>query len=196
MGKLTVSLVRHGMTEGNKRREFIGSTNQPVSPEGIEELLRYAGGYPEVQAIFLSPMLRCRQTAELLYPGLTGTIVPGLRERDFGEYECLTLDEIIALPGNEDWNPDESSRTLFPGGEGRDEFYGRCVSSFREVAGRCAEGGITDAALVIHGGVIMTLMHKLCPPYRKYHDWWCANGCGYLAEWDGNHLTLLRGLGA
>ena len=36
------------------------------------------------QKLFVSPMLRCRQTAELLFPGQEQVVIDKLREMDFG----------------------------------------------------------------------------------------------------------------
>lgn len=195
-GKLTVWLIRHGKTEGNLRGSFVGRIDQPVAPEGREELtgLVKKGIYPAAQAVFSSPMLRCRQTAALLYPGREAVVIEGLRERCFGEFEGLTHGEIIARPGFEGWGMNEGSMT-FPGGEELEAFYERCSAAFWETAARCADEAISDAAFVTHGGVIMALMAGYASPARQsYFDWACGNGCGYRLECDAaDHRLLLLG---
>ena len=80
-------LVRHGTTQGNKEKRFIGTLDVPLAPEG-EELARRVGLHlPRVEHLYRSPIQRCRQTAELLWPGVEQTVVPGLRETDFGPFE-------------------------------------------------------------------------------------------------------------
>ena len=36
--KSTIYLIRHGITDGNKRRLYYGSTDLPLAPEGIAAL--------------------------------------------------------------------------------------------------------------------------------------------------------------
>lgn len=63
---LKLWLIRHGMTEGNRHGRYIGVTDEPLCEEGRESLLQMA--YPVPQAVYASPMLRCTQTAGILYP--------------------------------------------------------------------------------------------------------------------------------
>ena len=57
-------LIRHGLTEGNKKKRYIGRTDEPLCPEGLEQLS--ALSYPVLDNIFISPMRRCVQTARIL----------------------------------------------------------------------------------------------------------------------------------
>ena len=59
-------LIRHGKTEGNKLARYIGTTDEPLCQEGIEFLKKM--DYPKVQEIYVSPLRRCVQTAEILFP--------------------------------------------------------------------------------------------------------------------------------
>ena len=57
-------LIRHGKTEGNKLSRYIGTTDEPLCQEGTEFLHKM--DYPKVQAVYVSPLKRCVQTAEIL----------------------------------------------------------------------------------------------------------------------------------
>ena len=61
-------LIRHGKTAGNLLGRYIGSrTDEPLCDEGREGL---AGKQlPEVERLYVSPMKRCVETAEILWPG-------------------------------------------------------------------------------------------------------------------------------
>lgn len=62
-------LIRHGQTQGNTEHRYIGcGTNEPLCAQGVEMLKCRA--YPNVQRVFASPMLRCRETAAMLYPNI------------------------------------------------------------------------------------------------------------------------------
>ena len=58
-------LIRHGKTEGNKLSRYIGTTDEPLCQEGTEFLHKM--DYPKVQAVYVSPLKRCVQTAEILF---------------------------------------------------------------------------------------------------------------------------------
>ena len=49
--------------------------------------LKETYAYPKVQKVYTSPLLRCRQTAEILYPDHWTQVVEGFMEYDFGEFE-------------------------------------------------------------------------------------------------------------
>ena len=76
-------LIRHGKTEGNKLSRYIGTTDEPLCQEGTEFLHKM--DYPKVQAVYVSPLKRCVQTAEILFPGEPVHIIEELAECDFGE---------------------------------------------------------------------------------------------------------------
>ena len=41
--KSRICLIRHGITEGNKRRLYYGHADIPLAPEGVEELKKVKG---------------------------------------------------------------------------------------------------------------------------------------------------------
>ena len=57
-------LIRHGQTPGNKLARYIGTTDEPLSDEGREFLKKIS--YPMPEELFVSPLLRCVETAEIL----------------------------------------------------------------------------------------------------------------------------------
>ena len=59
--------VRHFMTPGNRKKQYIGSTDEPLDEEMIPQDLK---NYPQIDALTVSPMLRCRQTAERIWHSL------------------------------------------------------------------------------------------------------------------------------
>ena len=90
--------IRHGATEGNLHHRYIGRTDEPLCEEGIAqvETLRKQG--LSINRLFVSPMLRTRQTAELLFPQMPYTVVDGLAETDFGRFEGKSADELSGDP--------------------------------------------------------------------------------------------------
>ena len=60
-------LIRHGQTPGNKLQRYIGTTDEPLSTEGKEFLEKLT--YPMPEALYVSPLCRCVETAGILFPG-------------------------------------------------------------------------------------------------------------------------------
>lgn len=98
---MKVLLLRHGETPGNRRRAYIGSTDEPLSPQGREQAQAVA--VPPVERVYGSPMLLRRQTAEILFPGAEYHPVPDLRECDFGAFEGKSYEELKDDPAYRSW---------------------------------------------------------------------------------------------
>ena len=91
---MEVILVRHSVTQGNKEKRFVGRLDVPLAPEGETLARETAPLLPTVEHLYISPMLRCRRTAELLWPGVEHTVVDDLRETDFGPFEGKNHEEL------------------------------------------------------------------------------------------------------
>ena len=193
-------LIRHGKTAGNLLGRYIGSrTDEPLCDEGREGL---AGKQmPEVERLYVSPMKRCVETAEILWPGFDRKKmqkVTDLRECDFGDFENKNYKE---LSGNGDYQAwiDSNGTLPFPNGESMDAFKSRCLEAFarivEEVSGAeqewIASGktGIFRAGIVVHGGTIMAILEQYGYPKATYFDYQVKNGCGYrLTPVEGTRL--------
>lgn len=193
-------LIRHGKTAGNLLGRYIGSrTDEPLCDEGREGL---AGKQlPEVERLYVSPMKRCVETAEILWPGFDRKKmqkVTDLRECDFGDFENKNYKE---LSGNGDYQAwiDSNGTLPFPNGESMDAFKNRCREAFarivEEVSGAeqewIASGktGIFRAGIVVHGGTIMAILEQYGYPKAAYFDYQVKNGCGYrLTPVEGTRL--------
>ena len=193
-------LIRHGKTAGNLLGRYIGSrTDEPLCDEGREEL---AGKQlPEVERLYVGPMKRCVETAEILWPRFDRKKmqkVTDLRECDFGDFENKNYKE---LSGNRDYQAwiDSNGTLPFPNGESMDAFKSRCLEAFarivEEVSGAeqewIASGktGIFRAGIVVHGGTIMAILEQYGYPKAAYFDYQVKNGCGYrLTPVEGTRL--------
>ena len=193
-------LIRHGKTAGNLLGRYIGSrTDEPLCDEGREGL---AGKQlPEVERLYVSPMKRCVETAELLWPEFDRKNiqkVTDLRECDFGDFENKNYKE---LSGNGDYQAwiDSNGTLSFPNGESMDAFKSRCLEAFAQIAEEVSgaeqewiasgKTGIFRAGIVVHGGTIMAILEQYGYPKRAYFDYQVKNGCGYrLTPVEGTRL--------
>ena len=70
MKTFQIHLIRHGLTEANLNGQYAGATDFELLDEGKRRLaeLKRDFSYPAADEIVSSPLKRCRQTAEILYP--------------------------------------------------------------------------------------------------------------------------------
>lgn len=181
-----VTLIRHGMTDGNQKKRYIGTTDERLSARGRDELIRRKeeGCYPvpaEPWCLFASPMRRCVETAALIYPGKQIILDGELRECDFGAFENKNYMELSGFAPYEEWIA--SNGTLpFPGGESVEGFKQRCCHAARAIFGRILKEHIPETVLVVHGGTIMSIMEHFSTVKKSYYEWSLANGELYRAQ--------------
>ena len=179
-----LELIRHAMTRGNLERRWTGTTDQPLCPEGIA-LARRCARPPEriPRRVWVSPLLRCRETAALLYPGARLLPDPRLRETAVGPFENRNHRELAGDPRYEEWIRSAGEAPV-PGLESREEVAARAVPALRELLDRLAQEG-EDGAVVTHGGVIMAVCQALGAPARDYYQWWAPCCGGWLLKLSG-----------
>ena len=58
------------MTPSDAQDKYIGHTDVELSEEGVKQIKQMAPDYeyPEVDAVFSSPLKRCDKTAQLIFP--------------------------------------------------------------------------------------------------------------------------------
>lgn len=182
---LKISMIRHGKTGGNLLGRYIGTTDESLCPQGRRELTekREAGGYGKCapEMVYTSPMKRCVETANLLFPGTAQHIVGGFRECSFGEFENKNYLELDGNPRYQAW-VDSGGTLPFPGGESREEFARRTLTGFRVALRHAGAFNYRSIALVVHGGTIMSIMDAFATPEESFYHWQVKNGCGFITE--------------
>ena len=146
---------------------YIGITNEHLAKEGIE--LLKSKSYPKVDVVYCSPMLRCIETAVILYSKLEPVIINDLRECDFGDFENKNYKE---LSGNEDYQKwiDSMGTMDFPNGEPLSDFKKRCIKSFEYIIEDCVKNKYESIALIVHGGTIMSILDKYSYTHKDYYN--------------------------
>lgn len=180
MRTLKIHLIRHGATDANYDGRYIGcKTDLPLAPEGLNELrlLKDDIDYPEIERLYSSPMLRCRQTGAVLYPDFELFTVEELKEYDFGSFENKTAAELESNPNFIPWTSGRLSAP--PGGEDNSEFIKRICVGFNKIVLDMIESGLTESAVIMHGGAIMMLLGVSAVPRSKPVEWTADNGRGY-----------------
>ena len=185
--------IRHGQTKGNQEKRYIGRTEEALCPAGIAQIEAQirAGRYPKADLVVCSPMKRCIQTADLIYPEVQKIQVEALRECDFGRFEGKNYVELSADPAYQQWI--DSSGTLpFPEGETVEGFQKRTREGFWMALQQiqAAGGQKSTVAFVVHGGTIMSVLSAYARPKQVYYAYQVQNGQGYETWWDGVEMRI------
>lgn len=178
-------LIRHAQTTFNEQGRYAGKTDVPLSKQG-EKDAQMTGGFPAVDRVFVSPMLRARQTAAILFPNADQEVIDGLREMDFGVFEGRTANEMADDARYRAWLNGGSEKC--PGGENMDDFTVRAAQALADAV-RTAKGQGRDYAVIMtHGGVIMALMGRFACPKKEPFAYHVENLGGYRIELDADSL--------
>ncbi len=154
-----VFLVRHGETDWNVKMRFQGREDVPLNELGISEarLLSRCLKDARLEAVFSSPLLRARKTAEIVAfrHGFVPRVVVGLQEIDFGKWEGLTYDDLDEVEKERLslWLNNPTGHDI-PGGEPFRDFWDRIWSTYDCLLQK-TDGNI---AVVTHAGAIKVLV--------------------------------------
>ena len=99
--KIKIWLIRHGMTAGNRQPRYVGTTDELRCEEGRQQIIlkrQLIKSDQDIQNVYVSPMLRCRETAEILFPAVSQITEAGFRECSFGEFEYRNYQELNGHP--------------------------------------------------------------------------------------------------
>jgi broad specificity phosphatase PhoE len=146
-----VWLIRHAETEWSRDKKHTGRTDIPLTDEGREvaRAMRERLAGQRFAAVFVSPLSRARETAELAGLGDRAQVRDELVEFDYGAYEGITTADIREeRPGWSLW------RDGSPGGETPDQVGERVDRVIAEVLPLVQDA---DVAIVAHGHVLRVL---------------------------------------
>ena len=180
MKSYVIHFIRHGSIDETLSGKYIGTTDVPLSDKGKTALrkLDYDYSYPGAQALFTSPLKRCTQTAQLLYPDLKPLVIANLSECNFGEWEGKTADELKNDEDFQKWLAGDNG-VKPPRGESNADFVRRICLMFESIVEGLMKTGVTESVIITHGGVIMTLLAVYGLPQAKPFEWTMDNGFGY-----------------
>ena len=150
---MLIYLLRHGLTEYNAEKRYQGQRDIPLSAAGRAMLCR-ADISPKT--VYITPLCRTRQTAEVLFPGAKLVETDGLKEMCFGSFEGRNYIEMEHDPDYLAW------------------VAANCESP-------CPDG---EEMLVIlaHGGTQMAAMERYALPHKDYYEWCAPNAGGFVLD--------------
>lgn len=119
---MKIYVVRHGQTEWNVLRKMQGSADIPLNENGINQAKQTKQNLKNTKfdIIFCSPLIRAKQTAEIINEEKNLKIIydERLRERNYGEFEgtsksSFNYNEFWAYNNNIKYNKAENVQDFF-----------------------------------------------------------------------------------
>lgn len=154
-----IVLVRHGETVGESSTRYHGRNDVVLSRPGrnqaraLKETLAL-----EVDRVIASPLARAWQTATVLAPGLNIEIEEAFAEIDFGRWEGLSQEEIVACDPDlfQVWQSGVPEFE-FPEGENKEAFRTRIQQGLKRILSLESRSML----VVAHKGVVRGLAEGL-----------------------------------
>lgn len=164
---LAITCIRHFVTKENEEKQYIGWTNVPIvkQPRVSHQL--------EADIVMTSDLLRCRQTAYVLFPNHVIECSYRWRELNFGDFEGKTYEQLKTVETYRRWLADPI-RYVPPNGEAFTEFQTRIEQAISNAVSRSA----SHIVVVTHGGVIRYVLSQYAPDVRPFWEWHVPFGEG------------------
>lgn len=204
--KSTIYLIRHGITEGNKKMWHYGWSDIPLLPEGIEKLKEYKAEnvYPKIEDadFYTSGLLRTEMTLETIFGPQDHKVIEGLKEINFGEFEKKTYDDLKDDPRYQAWIMDKDGKAQLPGGDSKQSFGTRVLKGFDQVVSYHRLKELShrhdrqdaNSVVVCHGGVIGCIMlTHFGSDWSEFSSWIPKPGRGYAVTMeDGKPVSYIK----
>jgi len=154
------TLLRHGESVGNAQSRWQGQSDYLLTDRGRAQARALAERWKSEEVKFdlaiASPLVRARETAEIIASELNVKVEldPIWMERDIGEMEGLTIDEVRQKPQPAYVTPYNS---IGGNGEGDWELFLRAGKALHDLLRRPAGSYL----IVSHGGLLNQFMHAI-----------------------------------
>lgn len=191
-----ILLLRHGTTAANLASQYSGKRDHALTVEGMSQAVRLSQKVNELGLlhdrtdVFCSPLLRCRQTAQVVWPRSQLLIEQSYAETDFGKWEGQTWQDLQNDPLYQQWlDAAPYNRPAPPDGESGENIIRRIHTGWEACLRRQLVSGADTLAIVTHGGIIMYLMTLLTGSPDQFYDWQLKTACGWLITEGGIELV-------
>lgn len=173
--KIRLMLIRHGITQGNIEKRYMGQTDMDLCKEGVRQIQEKvdSGYYKETELLFISPLKRCRQTADIIFPGMDKIVIEELKEMDFGDFEGKNYHDLSHNPVYEAYIS-SGGELSFPNGENKQQFSKRVMEGLGKALRIAADNDKRNITCVVHGGTTMAICS--CLGLAGYFDSIVGNG--------------------
>lgn len=169
-------IMRHGRTDWNEKHKLQGRTDIPLNEEGRRMAQAAAAEYRGVSfdLCYCSPLIRAKETAEIVLGGRNVPIIPDERLMEMGFGICEGIEnsfEIPDCPINVLFHHPEEYITPVEQGESLAELFARTGEFLQEVVNPQLALG-KDILIVGHGAMNSSI---ICQVEKKpLKDFWSA----------------------
>ena len=158
-------IIRHGKTDWNDRHKLQGRTDVPLNAEGRQMAEAAREEYRDVHfdICFCSPLIRARETADILLRGRDIPVIIDnrLAEMSFGTYEGLENSfQIPDCPINVLFHAPENYTSPPGGAESLEELFARTGAFLRERVDPLLTEG-KDVLIVGHGAMNSSIVSQV-----------------------------------
>src|SRR5699024_9803087 len=126
---VAVTLFRHGVTEENLERKYVGWSDPPITGDAGRTLRLLRSDIPSYDFCVSSDLTRCRQTADILFRGSQHVESEAFREMNFGQWELKTYADLCQDEAYQNWLDDPFSKRP-PDGESFTDMEKRAMSGW------------------------------------------------------------------
>ena len=187
---MKIFLLRHGETEYNAQKKYLGRTDLPLSKAGREALVQadFAPG-----TVYVSPLRRTAETAEILFPDARQIVIPDLREMEFGIFEGRSYRDMEDFSPYRTW-VDSGCLGQIPEGESMADFSHRTCAAFEALVDQALAARRETLVIVAHGGTQMAVMERFALPRKDYFSWHGPLGGGFVLDahrWRAERVLIL-----
>ncbi|RLQ90599.1 histidine phosphatase family protein [Planomicrobium sp. Y74] len=164
----SLQLIRHAPTAGNIKKQYIGWTDESVLPfKAVAD--------KKSRTVWGSDLLRCRQTASILFPNAEYVADPDFRECNFGQWEMKTYNELKHIQSYRDWIDDPFLNTP-PDGES----FSKLIKRVEEALQNLPEGN--EFTILMHGGPLRYLLARA--KKQAFHEQIALHGDCHTLIWE------------
>jgi len=194
-----IYLIRHGKIDLGGKKLYIGSTDIPLSSEGIvqSELLKKYFSNIDIQKAYISPLQRCVATSNIILKdrNIDRIYIKELQEINLGEWENKTFQYIkLHFPQDYKKRGDNIDSFITKNGESFYQLQRRVMPVFNEII-KTKDNNIL---IVAHAGVNRVILSKLLNIPLKdimyiYQPYACINKLFWnrsAKEWEHEIITM------
>ncbi|MFZ7943464.1 histidine phosphatase family protein [Neobacillus sp. 19] len=171
--RVVIALFRHGVTEENKRKAYLGWNDSQLLAE-----TRNQSPLKSYESYFSSDLQRCLSTLNLFFPNQKPIILENFREMNFGDWEGLTYEELKDNEHYRQWISDPVN--IFPPkGEAFHEFTNRVQNGWNTMIHTVLTQQLKNCAVITHGGVIRYLLSEYAPEEKEFWSFQVRHDQGF-----------------
>jgi len=177
-------LIRHGRSEWNAEGRIQGWADSPLDAVGQGQARRLAERLRDAApvALYASPSLRARETADIIGRALDVPVTADerLKEHGVGDVTGLTWKQVVAQYPEvaRDWAAGVEGLEI-PGEEEIEVFHARVTAAFDEIVARHPDETV---GVVSHGGTLGMYLNSLLGLSKRFSPFRFANASLTVVE--------------